>query len=128
MPLENSKNIVYWFYVIAPRQIWRIESNFYGWAWRFFSIGFLSRRLFSPWHRDLTSYGRGFDFKRFFRILGWNLISRVIGAILRVFVVLLGILVLIGLVIVGVLMMIFWIFLPVFVLFFLIAGLFMIIS
>lgn len=38
----------------------------------------------------MTSYGRGFDFKRFFHVLGWNLIARVVGAILRLGTIVLG--------------------------------------
>ena len=81
-----------WFFTKAPRQIIELGKNFSAWAWQYFSIGYFLPRLLSPWHRDLTSYGRGFDLKRFLHVWGWNLISRVIGAVLRLFVMAAGLL------------------------------------
>lgn len=81
---------LHWFFLAAPRQILEIGLNFLLWGWQFFSIGYLLPRLLSPWHRDITGYGRGFDLKRFLRILTWNLISRLVGAALRATVIVLG--------------------------------------
>ena len=79
-----------WFVAIAPKEILKIGRNFLFWGWHFFSIGYFTPRLFAPWHRDITSYGRGFDLERFLHVFGWNLISRVIGAVLRIFVMAAG--------------------------------------
>lgn len=79
-----------WFFVQAPQNILRGGRNFLLWDWQFFSIGYLTPRLFAPWHRDQYSYGRGFDFSRFLRVWGWNLISRLVGAVLRIFVIFTG--------------------------------------
>ena len=81
---------IHWFYVLAPVDIIQLGRNFLLWAWHFFSIGYLFPRLFAPWHKDISGYGRGFDLKRFFHVFGWNLISRVIGAILRAVVMIFG--------------------------------------
>lgn len=93
--MSNSIAILFvqWFFIRAPAEIIRIGKNFLAWGWQFFSIGYLVPRLFSPWHRDITGYGRGFDLKRFVQVFGWNLISRIIGAILRAFLIGLGLLV-----------------------------------
>lgn len=80
-----------WFFFIAPRNILLAGRNFLLFGWHYFSIGYFVPRLFAPWHRDVSGYGRGFDLKRFLHIFGWNLISRVIGAILRIFVIALGV-------------------------------------
>ncbi len=84
---------VSWFFFKAPMEILRIGQNFLLWGWQYFSIGYFVPRLFSPWHRDITSYGRGFDLTRFLHVWGWNLISRFIGAVLRLFVMAVGLLV-----------------------------------
>lgn len=84
---------VSWFFAKAPREILEIGKNFLLWGWHFFSIGYFLPRLLSPWHRDITSYGRGFNLERFLHVWGWNLISRVIGAALRLFVMAVGLLV-----------------------------------
>ena len=49
--------------------------------------------LFSPWHRVTESYGRGFMFTKFLTTLIVNLFSRIVGAIVRLVVILMGLLV-----------------------------------
>src|SRR3989338_5728863 len=79
-----------WFLLKTPKDILHLGRNFLLWGWLYSSIGFLAKRLFAPWHKDLTSYGRGFDLKRFVQVFGWNIVSRFIGAFLRVFVIAFG--------------------------------------
>src|SRR3989344_3248841 len=79
-----------WFLVKTPKDILQLGRNFLLWGWQYFSIGYLATRLFAPWHKDITSYGRGFDLKRFVQVFGWNIMSRFIGAFLRIFVIAFG--------------------------------------
>lgn len=79
-----------WFFLKAPQSIIEIGTNYLAWGWHYFSIGYFAPRIFSSWHRDITPYGPGFELGRFLRTFGWNLISRVIGAVLRLFVMLFG--------------------------------------
>lgn len=102
-----------WFFVTAPSLILRTGGNFLLWGWHFFSIGYFVPRLLSPWHRDISSYGLGFDFKRFFHTFGWNLISRVIGAVMRVVVLSFGIVVEAGIGAVSISVFLAWYLLPV---------------
>lgn len=111
-----------WFFFSAPKEILAIGGNFVAWGWHFFSIGYLPRYLFSPWHRDITPYGRGFDLKRIFHVLGWNLISRVIGAIMRVFVIGIGLAAELLILVLAVFFFLFWFVLPVFSLVLIIFG------
>lgn len=83
---------VKWYFIAAPRQILIAGRNLLIFGWHFFSIGYFLPRLLAPWHRDLSGYGRGFDLKRFLHVFGWNLISRVIGAFVRICVMVIGIL------------------------------------
>lgn len=89
--MSPTARFLEWFFVREPRLILHTAESFLLWAWKYFSIGYFLPRLFSPWHRDISFYGRGFDFKRFFHTLGWNLISRVLGAIMRLVVMAVGI-------------------------------------
>lgn len=57
----------------------------------FFSVPHLARTLFSTWHHDLISYGRGFDPTEFFWILAGNILSRIIGAIVRAITIVIGV-------------------------------------
>lgn len=102
-----------WFFLKAPLEIFQIGKNFTLWGWKFFSIGYFVPRLFSPWHRDITSYGRGFDLKRFLHSLGWNLISRLLGAVLRLLVMLAGLIIEALLIATTVLVLAGWFLLPI---------------
>jgi len=86
----------------------RTGLDLLAWGWNFFSIGYFAPRLFFPWHRDLSGYGRGFDLKRIFHVLGWNMISRVLGAIMRLTVMIFGIVVEVGLVVCWTLIIALW--------------------
>ena len=80
-------------------------------------------RIFAPWHKDISSYGLGFDFERWSKIFLWNLISRFIGALLRVSVILIGIsteLLIIALTIAG---FVLWFVLPLIILALIFSGL-----
>jgi len=79
----------------------------------YFSISVLLRTLFYPWKR-LESYetGPGFSFSRYFENLTFNLISRLIGAIVRGILIFTG-LFLISLVFIGgILGFLIWLILP----------------
>lgn len=112
--MHNSLPMLFldWFFLKAPAGIYIIGKNYMTWVWHYFSIGYFVPRLFSPWHKDLSAYGRGFDFQRFFRILLWNLISRFIGAVLRLIVILVGLIFGIGIIIVTMASLIIWYALP----------------
>ena len=95
-----------------PANILSTGKDFLLWAWRFFSIGYFVPRLFAPWHRDITGYGRGFDLQRWIKVWSWNLISRLIGAVMRLTVMALGLVAEIFLVLATVFVFVFWLVLP----------------
>ena len=113
-----------WFFAVAPREILELGKNFMDWAWKFFSVGYFLPRLFSPWHRDITGYGRGFDLRRFLRVWGWNLFSRIIGAILRVTVMAVGLVIIAFFVIITATIFVLWFALPILIPALLIIGAF----
>jgi hypothetical protein len=108
-----------WFFWQAPVEVLRTGRNFLTWTWRFFSIGYFVPRLFAPWHKDVSSYGRGFDLARFLHVWGWNFISRFIGAVLRLVVMAAGLVVFIFFTLLTLAAFILWYVLPI-----LIVGLF----
>lgn len=79
----------------------------------FFSVLHLFGTLFSPWHRVIESYGRGFDAVRFFYAITGNAISRLLGALLRSFVIVIGIAITALTVIAGIFFIFLWILLPI---------------
>jgi ATP-dependent Clp protease ATP-binding subunit ClpC len=76
-----------WHFVKVPSFILKIWRNFILFFLHFFSIGYLVRTLFSPWHRLQTGLGRGFSFNKLFEVLSYNLVSRGVGFCVRLFLI-----------------------------------------
>lgn len=112
-----------WYYFEAVKGLITIWKNFIIFVREYYSIPLLLQTLFHPWRRDITKYGRGFSFKNFFETLTFNLISRSIGFIVRLFIIIIGLICLIGVIVFGLLALIIWLVLPVILLFFVIIGL-----
>ncbi|MDD5569004.1 MAG: hypothetical protein PHG23_01140 [Candidatus Pacebacteria bacterium] len=74
-----------WQFYKQPAEILRGLKNYLAFNVYLFSAPDLLKSLFSPWKRELSSYGRGFDFKVYLESAAGNLISRLIGFILRLF-------------------------------------------
>lgn len=110
---------VYWHFVEAVKAILKGWKNFLLFTSNFFSIPQLTKTLFSHWRRYRESYGKGFDPKRYLSALVGNMISRVLGAIVRFTVIIIGLIAECFVFTVGLAVFLFWLFLP----FFLILGL-----
>lgn len=118
---EISPGIFYrywkWHYFDQPKILLKAWRNFLVFGINFFSIPLLLKTFFSPWHRYYVSYGRGFDFKVWAEAIFSNLIFRVLGAIVRVVVIVLGLLFEIFVFLAGLIIFLGWLVLP-FALFF----------
>lgn len=101
-----------WYYIDKTLEILRGWKNYIVVYFNYFSILIIVKTLFSPWKRISSSYGRGFDFKLFLETLIFNLMSRIIGFIIRVFFLLFGLLFEIFILIIGFLILIIWLSLP----------------
>lgn len=121
--LTENQNIVFqwfcWQFFEAPKGILKGWKNFLSFNLGYFSIFLLSRTLFSPWRRYQVSYGRGFDIAKYLEAFFSNLIFRILGAIIRIFIIITGLLIEILIFFAGVIVFFGWLMLPVF----LIAGL-----
>ncbi len=105
-----------------PKKIidaWRDVFKFY---FNYFSIPLLVKTFFSPWRNYLWSYGKGFDLSRYIEVLFSNLTSRIIGAILRSGLIILGLAVEFFVVLVGIIILLAWLFFPWFLISLLIFG------
>jgi hypothetical protein len=94
----------------------------------YFSVRHLLQTLFSTWHHDLMRYGRGFDPAEFFWILAGNIVSRVIGAIVRAITITIGALVAITAFFLRAAWLFLWILLPFLIPFLFARGLILIFS
>ncbi|MDP2951029.1 MAG: hypothetical protein Q8N55_01450, partial [bacterium] len=77
-----------WHYIDAFKGLAKAWGNFLWFNLEHFSVKGLLGSLFSHWRGDKSSYGRGFDLKVFLTSLLFNLISRILGAIMRTIVIL----------------------------------------
>jgi len=105
---------VEWYFFEMPTNILKAWKNFLRFNLDYFSIPLLLKTFFSHWRRYSWSYPRGFDIGKYLETFFSNLISRVLGAIMRTFLILFGVLVEIFLIFGGLFLLFGWIFLPVF--------------
>lgn len=111
-----------WQFIDSPKAIIIAWKNYLLFNLNYFSIPILLRTFFSHWHRYYYSYGRGFSPSRYFEAFTFNMMSRVIGAILRTVFIAVGILTEIFIVIIGVFLVLGWIVLPFILIYGIILG------
>lgn len=70
------------------------------------------KTLFSPWKKISYGYGRGFDIKRYFEAITFNLMSRIVGGIIRTFFIIFATFIEIIVIISGLLIIILWLIAP----------------
>lgn len=104
-----------WHFHEATLGIIKAWRNYLSFNLRYFSVGELLRTLFSHWHKMSEGYGRGFDFQRFFTTLIGNVVSRVLGAIVRLVFIIIGLLVELFILLAGLVVLLFWVLLPIWV-------------
>ena len=101
-----------WQFYDRPKTILKEWEDFLLFGLNYFSLPILFKTLFSPWHRYSASYGKRIDFKRFFETLVFNLMSRIIGFIIRSVFVVFGVLMEIFIVLAGIVIFVTWLVLP----------------
>ena len=115
------QNIFYlwfeWQFFDVPGSILRGWRNYLKFNLNYFSVPVLIKTFFSPWRRYKFSYGKGFNAGRYFEAFTFNMMSRIIGAVLRLFFIFLGLLIEIFIVLTGAVIFFGWLILP-----FLLAG------
>ncbi len=108
-----------WHYGTAPRLILGIWGNFLWYLGHVFSVNTLLRTLFSPWRRIVAERTKSWNFEDFASVILANFIARIIGAIMRLTLVIFGRLLQLLLIIVGSTFYVCWFILP-----FMLASLF----
>lgn len=108
-----------WHFLEAPKNIFAAWKNFLKFGLNYFSVSLLIRTLFFPWHKYAWAYPRGFDAGKYLEIFISNLSLKIIGAIIRIFIIITGVLAEIFIIFAGIIVFLGWLLLPAF----LIAGL-----
>lgn len=101
-----------WHYVDAARDILKAWGNILWFNFNYFSVWLLIQTFFAPWRRITWEYGRGFDIGRYLFIFASNLVSRILGAFMRSFLIAAGIIIEFALLFLGIIFFLFWLSLP----------------
>lgn len=88
-----------WHYTIAYHDIFRVWTNFMWFVYHLFSVPVLLRSLFSPWKRMDMRYQKGLNIEDWAGTFVVNIMMRIVGAIARFVIILIGTL---GLIIFGI--------------------------
>ena len=108
-----------WQFYEMPKEIKKGWFNYLKFYLNFFSIPILLKTFFSPWKRYRWSYGRGFSPSRYFEVFMSNTTTRVLGMIMRTFLIIAGLIVDIFILVGGFMVYLLWMLFPI-----LIPGLF----
>ena len=105
---------IYWHYCEQTKAILIAWKNVLAFNFNYWSVPLLLGTLFSYWHKYQEPYSRGFDFKEYFETFALNMVSRMIGAVVRTFVIIVGIVTEIIVLIAGIIILLAWLVLPAF--------------
>ena len=111
-----------WHFFDMSRELWKAWKNYLRSYFNFFSTASLLKTFFAPWHGLLWSYGRGFSFTRYAETIISNAFSRVIGAFIRIVLIIFGLAAEVFVFFLGAIVFFTWLFLPVILLCALIFG------
>lgn len=112
-----------WHYTRGFVDLYGLIRNFMWFVYHFFSIPVLTHTLFSPWERQGERYKKGFDVEGFFETFVINIIMRIVGFLLRSFVILTGILTLVVVFLLGIVALTIWPLIPVIIVVLFLSGL-----
>lgn len=102
-----------WYFWEAPRNILKAWMNFLKFNIEYFSIPLLLKTFFAPWRRYAWAYPRAFDLMKYLEIAFSNLITRVLGMMMRTALIIVGILVELFIFLAGIVVLVGWVVLPI---------------
>lgn len=113
----NAKLIsifIKWYFIEMPIKILNQLYKYIIVLTKIYSFVFLLKTLFSPWKNQTYAYPqKGFDLKLIFQTWIYNMIARVVGAIVRITTILMGIFILVLICILGMLILLTWLTYPI---------------
>ena len=103
---------LYWHYLLAWRDAWRLYGDVLWFVARFFSIIPSIKTWLSPWRRLGETYSGGLDPAAWFSAVIVNLLMRLVGAVARTALIVVGVLVWLLTLITGPAVGLIWLVLP----------------
>lgn len=111
-----------WHYYEGLLSIYFIIGNFVWFFYEFFSIPLLLKTLFSPFHRLDEGYAKGLKLEQWAQTFIVNSLMRIVGAFLRLFLILIGIIMIVLTVLFGAFFLIVWALAPLLLIFLVLYG------
>ncbi len=111
--LSIMHHYILWHYTTAFSEILHVWKNLLWFTYNFFSLPQMFKSYFSPWKRMTEERGNTFNFEDLAGFIIINLISRIIGMILRTIIISVGLLAILVLILAIIITYIFWIFAPI---------------
>ena len=116
MAQDNKGNIILnwaeWQFYEMPEFLILIWKNYILFVMNYFSLPVLLSSIFAPWRRYRWRYPKGFDLVEFLNTLISNFFSRIIGAIMRVILIIVGAVCQIFVIFAGAVIFLAWVLIP----------------
>ena len=116
MQTNSSKNIftewLSWQFYEMPRFLFGVWKNYILFTANYFSILILLKSLFAPWRKYRWNYPKWFQVGEFLSTLISNAFSRLLGALVRIVLIVAGILFQISVIFIGLLVLLLWVLIP----------------
>jgi hypothetical protein len=106
-----------WHFFEMPKFLFEVWMNYFAFATNVFSFTLLLKTFFAPWRRFNWGYPKSFDIVEYFNIFVSNIFSRILGAIMRMALIVIGFLFQIFVAIAGLIVIAGWILLPLIIIF-----------
>ena len=114
--------LVVWHFSTAAKGLTHAWRNFLVFNLRYFPVRELIKTFFSHWRRSADPYSRGLDVSGLAKAFLGNVISRIIGAMIRMAIIIIGLVTEVFIFFAGFFMVLVWIFLPVLIVIGFFAG------
>jgi len=111
--LSIVHHYLFWHYTRALSEIFTILKNLIWFVGHFFSLRQLAASWFAPWKRTVEGRGEKWNLEDLAGYVIINILSRVVGAVVRTVIIFLGTVSSLVTIVGGVLVYVFWILAPV---------------
>lgn len=101
-----------WHFYEMPKFLFEVWKNYILFALNYFSVPALLKSFFSPWRQYRWFYPKSFDILEFFNTLISNTFSRIIGAMMRIVLIIAGVILQIFVLALGAVILLAWILVP----------------
>lgn len=122
IPMDSASKYFKWHYIDKPKQIIQNIRNLFNFGLYFFSLKQIIVSFFTPWKGITWQTGRGFDLQVYLETLIGNIISIVIGMIMRTFLIIFCLIFEIIILTLGFIYLLTWLLLPLIIIWLLIKS------